>query len=468
MSSLIERIRRIYSRTPEKEPKTKTEILSKVYSLEERKGAPVLVSGIEERITKLVPTRKLLNLYKVDGLTFATINKYISYVVGPGYFFEGDEEIVRELEEWSEEVGLKQILEEVVRDIFLTGNAWVELGYNKRGTDILKLKTINPELMDYIRDDETGFVKLDKWGDPEGYVRHEGLGILEKIEWRRDSIKRGQEIVWRQRFAREDGRDRIAHFKFFGLGESYLGDTPLERGYFAARRKVNVEENVGESASRSGGIVVYVSPTETGRRLTADQIDKIGKALKKVGSKSIFVFRDNIRVERFPAPEVENIERQLYYFADEFCSTMGIPLSLVMEPYGRGYRTDIPAKAIDFQLTINSLQERLALQLRNNILRRVLKARRRNPQLLKRVVFQTAMPLVRRERSREIATLARRGLITRDPEIEKRLREELGLPTSFVDREFEIWKEEKKKVPEAKKEIDVKEQLVELKEKREE
>ena len=71
------------------------------------------------------------------------------------------------------------------------------------------------------------------------------------------------------------------------------------------------------------------------------------------------------------------------------------------------------------------------------------------------MVFRTQSPSIKLSRSRRIATLARRGLIRYDPELELHLRREEGLPVKFVQLSLKQWQEEKKSPEEIKSDVEI-------------
>jgi len=406
----------------------------------------VLLSQIEERRQSTVKKEELETLYHIDGLTFRQVNKYIDSMIGPGFFLEGDKDIVDKLNTWIKNVRLKRILEEVVRDIFVTGcgNAWVELGYTEDGKDIQKLRIINPKSgIDYIRD-QYGNVLLDENGDPMGYKQERSL-LGEEVIWKKDEITVGGKRAWKPTRKDEDGRDRIAHFKLFGLGESYLGMSPLEPIYRDAIIRLNLTDNVGETGFRGGGIVAYVGEEDQPASAVPDKyIDQLARDLENVSQQDVFVFRKDVKLDRFPIPDLKGREDLIYYFVDVQCAALGIPLPLLLEPK-RSYKGDIEFKAIEFEHIVTHLQEKLAEQIEDKILSRVLKARGINVTKTPKVVFRSYMPTMKLSKARRIGKLFRDGVMTWDPELEKRIRKEEGLPTKYLEEHLEKIKRQRKK-----------------------
>jgi len=438
--------------------KKKEEKIELYVSSGKPKGSSQLFGSLEERVLRTVPLEKLEKLYHLDFLTFRIVNDYIESIVGPGYILEGDKETVKELEKWSEQVDLESIAEEIVRDCFLAGNAWVELGYNKEGTDIPKIRIINPKTIDYIRDKKTGYVLLDENAEPVGFKKRRAFGF-DVVEWREREIKVGDKVY--KVPPGQDGRDRIAHFKLWSLGESYLGLTPLESTYRQAIIRLNISRNVGESAYRSEGLIIHIG--DDMMQPTNEQVDKVVEEFENIESNTIFGFksRPKVNVERLPSPDLKGREDLLYYYADAFATGLGKPLVLLMEPTSRSESGVVENKSIDFENKIKVLQRRLSKQIKKKLFYRYMKARGMSLDSLKNVIFKSKMPSVKLAQARRIGTLARRGLIRYDPELEKRLREMEDLPTTFLDQMIEDW-ERTGKIPETKPEKDIRVRLEEI------
>jgi len=412
---------------------------------------PLLAVGKDTREKQKVTGESLETLYRIDGLTFREVNDYIDFVIGEGFYFEGDEELCKEAEEWAEDVKLKRILESVLRDIFVggAGNAFVELGYSKNGNDILALRILDPSKTDYIRDPLTKDVKLDENFEPVGF-QHKDTGSL--TEWRKDTITRDGKTIWKSRNKNEDGRDRIAHFKLFSIGGAFLGITPLESVYKQALIRLNLEETVGEGAFRSGSLIAYVG-SEQMPRPSPELIDRIVDDLQNVSIESVFGFPIDVKIERMPSPDITGTEGLILYFASIQSLGMGIPPSRHFLPGSRVAARATESSDLDFERRIVALQDRLAEQVREKLLYRLFKARRKikSYKEVPRIVLRSKSHATLETTINLVSRLGRRDMIRRDPELELKIRRELGLPSRFVERELEKWNNDESKIPERSK-----------------
>jgi len=458
--------------TPEEKSYENLSLVSKPKSFTERKK---FYSPLKEEITSSNILEKgtlLKQLKKIDGLTFREVEKYVEKIV-TDIIFDGDKEIVELLNEWKDKVHLLSCLENVVRHIFVkgAGNAFVELGYNEDGTDILALRNINPlSGIDFIRD-ESNQVKLDDNGDPIGYTMNGYYGIYanKKVEWTQNEIKVNDEVVWTPNMDKglyPDGRDRIAHFKFYG--DEYLGETPLESAYKLAKIRLNLEDGAGEAGYREGAILITVGkedqhPSDIPNKLVDDTV----KLFQKLSSEQLFGIKPGIKVQPFPTPDLKQRESLMYYFADLQGAAMGRAIILDLEAPRTGRVSgEFERKAIEFELSVITLQRRLAEQIRDKIFSKVLKARGIDPNKTPKIKFITRMPTIERERSISLARLARRGIVrTPNPELEIRVLKEMDYPTTFIETKLDEWLKEHSEKNKEDLEDQIEEVIAELREK---
>jgi len=422
-------------------------------------------SALEERVTKKIPTDKISKLVRVDGLTFRGIQEHIDFIVRPGFFLIGNEKIVKTLNKWIEDIKLILFLEKSVRSIYRTGNSWLELGYTEDGRDITQLRLIPDEFIDYIRDAKNEAVLLDNNGEPLGFKKSKKW-LNTDVEWREGKIVVDGKTVYTAKNG-EDCRDRIAHLILFDQEESHLGYTPLVSAYKSAIVRLNLEDAVGEGAFRSEGILLKIKGLVEGVPATNEQLKTAIKDFSNITWRNIVATKENVDVSRLPGPDLANKLELVYGLADLQCSAMGIPLPLLLDPKGRGYRGDIEDKGIRFELREKALQARLAEQIREKLLLRLMKARGMNVNKLPQMVFRSWMPQTRLSTARNRSTYARRGLLRWDPEVELQIREEEGLPIKFAQARLDEWVKQKKKgklpSPEIKPDVNVKkiEEMVE-------
>ena len=402
---------------------------------------PPPTSKTEERTKRKDKISDFQKLYLVDGLTFGFVN-YLVHKIISKILFTGDPEDVKIFEIWQDKINLRIKLEDIVQDIIVCGGAWTEMIYSS--VDLEDIKIINPETMDYIRDNQEN-IKLDDEGKFLGFVQ-EING--RKRYWYKDRIEESNNVLFKAD-KDEDLRDRIKYWKLISFGESELGISFIKAVYRSAIIRSNLEDMIGESGFRGGGIVAYLTgePSQEQKRNLREQ-------LTNITSRNIFLLKDNIKLSTIPIPELSAREQLLYSLADFQASGMGVPLEALLSGT-KTYRQDFINKMADMEARIESYQARLAEQIQEYIIVPLLTLWKRKG--LVKVQFSSSSTHTQMNRSRVIATLARRGLISRDPELELHLRKELKLPTSIVEVTLDSWIKNKKESPQdvTDKEIDV-------------
>ena len=397
------------------------------------------VEELEERLTPFIPYEKLEQLYFTSGIIFQIIEKHVNRITGQGIYFEGgSEEDRKNFEEWARKVKLKQALGNGIRDIFLAGGAWGENVYNEAMTDIVQIKPLNPKTLDYIREKATNTVKLMEDGTPEGYERiYKGY---KKTLWKKDTIEIAGEEVYQGKSG-EDCRDRLYYLKLWSLSESYLGYTPLVSAYKDELIRLNIADATGEGAFRGTGIIATISSPE-GYEIPEETKDKLEADLKKVRSKTIFVFPEEIKLDRFPVGDTKDMHLHLDYFTNMVCAELGMRRELLAAPTTRMAAADLVAAREEFETEVLTLQDRFADEVNEKIIG--VRAKLKNIDNPPRLVFRTAQRAIKLSVARRRATLAKAGLLTYDPEIEIKIRDEEGLPHILLDGEKKNWTPEKR------------------------
>lgn len=370
-------------------------------------------------------------LYRMDGLTFRIVQKYIEKIVGGGYIVKGGSEAARKLcQDLADNIDLKYLLSEVVRDIFVTGNgtAWTEIGYNKSGTNIVLVKMINPKSgITFVKDDKNN-VLYDATLRPAGFKLGGELGFP-KMEWHQDRIVIQEEVVWTPSKPGEDGRDRIAYWKLVGVGEEEEGMSPLEPGYKASIIRMNLEDTVGNAAFRSLAVMAIVGDKDQPLEAVTDaQLDTVKNKLRELDQDTVWAFRRNVEIGKFPMPDVGGYEKLMYYFADLASSGSGIGISLILQPAERGYRGDIEIKQEEFMDSVKIFQQALEKQIKDFLFRRLLVAHGQSTLNIPHIKLIGKESGIALSTSRRLSTYARYGILTPDPLLEEWIRENEGLP----------------------------------------
>ena len=390
-------------------------------------------------------TGKYRKLYEKDGLTFSLINYVIGKIGSQQGYWEGDPDLVKEAEAWSSLIGLKFINKYILKNAVLDGTCFIEMLSTKAKDGIHSFKFYKINEIDFIRDKENKVI-LDDLNRPLGFVINRN-NVTRKVY--ADKVVQKDDVILKAKKG-EDLRDHFAWFILEGYGDSLVGISLIEPIYRSAIIRSNISDMVGEAAFRGGGIVAYY----TGQP-PQEVIDAFSKDLKSITRKNIFLLSDKWKLGTIPSPDVKEVYDMILYLADEEALGIGPPLELLMTSQ-RMYKTDLATKLIDFENRISTYQEFFCYQFNSQVTSYLKKLWGVSDKQL-RYVLTTSEPSTKTLKSRILSTLARRGLLRWDPELELQIRKQEGLPTSFVEQQLDEWKKKNIKTQEGIKgpEIDV-------------
>jgi hypothetical protein len=315
---------------------------------------------------------------------------------------------------------VKFIIERIVRDAIITGNGFAEIAYTRDRKDIGKIVGLDPKTMDFQR--QGGRIIVDEENEPIGYwqrltvsgVYAQGT-VIKKDEIR---IRGGEYVPSPQRAYRLYpvlfDRDQILHIRFYTLGDGLTGISPLEALFSAAVIRLNVEQAMGEAIFRSGfPIWIGRVGNKDSRSAPTAAMKSLSAELSQIDSKSYFVFPWYITIETINPPELKGTREDLTYFRTQVFRTLGVPEQLETE-------------SIYYEKKIQSLQERLAEQLKEQLLTRF--ALVRGLQTIPDIKFLSVAPAMRLSKARRLAVLGRSRVLNWDLGLENAIRGEEGLP----------------------------------------
>jgi len=284
-------------------------------------------------------------IYRLDGLTFGIINKYVRDVVGVNYVIQAEDETSRKtIEDFCRrrESNFERMLPVIVRDNLIFGFSILETVFSKDRSELLRVIRVNPiTVIDYIRD-TSNKVKRNQWGIPVGFVQ--------EIEGER----------------RELPRENIAFFTFTNIEEGEFGIAPLEVLYNPIKYKLNMEKATGEAMWRIGFPPIIVTLGSEGKIAgtsiipTEEHYRTAREAIKGFSSKSAIIKPWWMEIERMELGRPERVDIYLDYFNNVIREAFGMP-RIETEEKGREFAL------IDYERAIQSIQVELARQIESEI-----------------------------------------------------------------------------------------------------
>ena len=145
----------------------------------------------------------LEKLYTKFGLFTAVVDKYIDFVIGPGFYIECKEARAKTIiEQFMQDVNFDTILRQWTKEALMKGNGFLEIGGSKK-TGVKGLKILNANHMYVVR---------NKKGKIEGYNQYVG-GFK---GFNLDQLLRSKKVI-------PFTLDQIAHVPFNIVGDSGYG-----------------------------------------------------------------------------------------------------------------------------------------------------------------------------------------------------------------------------------------------------
>ncbi len=205
--------------------------------------------------------------------------------------------------------GLLQ-LTSILRDLYIDttafGTGYLDPIWNKKKTMIDGLKKIHPISMDLLRDSgfgEGGEVKLDKSGNPVGWIQR----INNKTK--------------------ELSFENVAYLTFNIIGDEWLGISDLEPIYQNVWRLMNIEEGIATAIFRHGFPLydIKVSGASEGRPPTKEQLEEAAKEVTGLNYKSEFVHGPNYTIKLLEAFSMGKSQDYVEPFIDQVIAISDLP-----------------------------------------------------------------------------------------------------------------------------------------------
>ncbi len=139
-------------------------------------------------------------LYKKMGFVTAVIDKYVDFVVGPGFYIECESERAKTIiDQFMQDVNFDTILRDWIKEGIMKGNGFLELGGNQ-GMNVEGVKLLNANYM---------YLQRDKFGVIEHYNQYRGA-FSKEGKWDKNAL-----IPFKPY--------QIAHFPFNKVGDCGYG-----------------------------------------------------------------------------------------------------------------------------------------------------------------------------------------------------------------------------------------------------
>lgn len=303
-------------------------------------------------------------------------------------------------------------IEEILQNMVVGGNSYVEKVKNVNESQLAGISIVDPNSIDLQRDTD-GIVERDeKTKIPQGWVQ---VGD--------DSIKN-------VKFKYND----IAHFKLYKLSNSIIALGVLEPAYSTFKSLRKMEDGYAEAEYRHGYPNWDIVVGDENGQATADdkkEADKLADDI--VAGQDVFVHDTRKKVTKQESKTHKSATERFSYFIDIVCATFGVPRGDLLGTGEGSNRATARELSTTKEKHIRALQKNIARTFEDKIFKDVLKLNYSITNSKVSFKWNELRPEDQTSKMERLTKLAKVGLLTPDPELEKWVREQEGLPEKKID-----------------------------------
>jgi hypothetical protein len=338
-------------------------------------GSPIGV--VASKGNKGVNPEAIDAVYTQDPTTFNIVNKQVQLIMHPGFkFYSPKLRIQKYYDEFFENIGFigeevttEELLEYIVQDELMYGNAYVELIYNQNDTEIVDLKNLMAGKMDFAKDSQ-GNVAIDMYGKPIGYVLNLPLGTrpsnpgdeVPKQYARMVSLSSNQVFFLPK---------RIAHFKINAVGDRYYGTGIISPAYLSTLRKIKIEEAQTNSIYTRGTYPVIASVGNETHEATTQELTDVVDQLANLKHDRYFAFPDYVKVAPLEVKQSDIVDNVLDYLRINQAAAAGMPMAFATGAGEATNRATLNNQQQIMELTLEYVIKKTVAHFEKYIIRRI-------------------------------------------------------------------------------------------------
>ena len=286
-------------------------------------------------------------LYKKFGFVTGVIDKYVDFIVGPGFYVTSEDKRAQKIiEEFLQDINFDTLLRAWVKEGLIKGNGFLEIG-GKNGEIPQGMKVLDANYM---------FLRRDKFGNILNYAQYKGA--FDKFE--------KEKTV-------EFENHQIAHIALNKVGNDAYGIGIVYPALNTVNNLLQNEKDMHLILSRKANTPIVAKIGDIDNPVTADAITSFGKELEWLNNKHEWAVPYYVDLKAIDFGKVgEKFEGVNKYDLDMLFFTFQVPEVLM----GRG---SIPEGLAQVQLEafdrrVQSLQAEIEKVVEQQIFKRVLNA----------------------------------------------------------------------------------------------
>ncbi len=316
-------------------------------------------------------------LYKNDAVSFNTINKMVQTVMStPNKLVGVKKSVLNYFNEFLDNIGFigqdttrDKLFEYIFKDLFMYGNSFIELVFDKTDTYIVDLKIINAGRIDYLRS-YLGDVIVDETSKPIGYTLRlphgqAAIGLGDPVP---EIYKRIMMKLQDQMFV---SPKRIVHFKINEYGDKWYGVGVLEPVIRAVQRKLSIEEAQTNSIYTRGTYPIIAKVGSLDHEPSEQELNSILHTLQNMRHDRYFAFPYYVDVSPLKVDQSDIGENIMLYLTQTQASAAGIPVPFVTGTGQATNRATLNNQQQMWELVLTYYAKQMVDQFKRLILRKI-------------------------------------------------------------------------------------------------
>jgi len=310
-----------------------------------------------------VSSRELEYAYRADSFIFNAVNVAVQMIMSAGWTITASKASVRKwFENFFENIGnvgadttAQEILIRIFQDAYIYGGSWNELVWNVGETNIVDLKTLNPNEMDFARDGNRNIV-LDENEKPVGYTQNVPAGI--DITGLGDPVPEEVTLVGGGNQIFIEAK-RIAYIPLYTYGAGFEGMGKVEPGYQATIWKLNLLKAGAESSSRRGFSPIIAKVGTDTIHPTPQMVANVLEKLKTLDYSKYMAIPNYVELTTLDVQSIDTYGDFLKYLTAMQSASLGVPVPFVTGLGEETNRATLGTQLQVFELSLNSIANRI-------------------------------------------------------------------------------------------------------------
>jgi len=335
-------------------------------------GIPVGIKGTDR------VKRELLEMdYRFDPITFNIINKQIQLILRAGFKIKAKkarwqkwwDSFFEDIGYVGEEITKEELVEYILQDMLMYGNAFVELIYDSSDKKVVDLKIIPEKKMNYAMNNNKE-IAVDRYGKPIGYVMTlpfgysaEGKGDEIPQEYKSKVSISSNEVFFLPK--------RIAHFKLHTYGDRFYGIGLIEPSHQSTHRKLLIEESRTNEIYTRGANTIIANVGDENHEPDTQEISDVLDQIANFKHNRYFSFPYWVKLMTLPIQETKIVDDTLSYLKLNQTASSGMPMAMATGEGETANKQTLETMQLSLELSLEHIVKKFSSSFKKYVLRRI-------------------------------------------------------------------------------------------------